>query len=138
MNRKSDFSSAGIKATTNRLLVMEVLTEHPQLSARDIWRNLLGKKENIGFATVYRILSLLCDAGLVRKIPAEGGALFENVQEDDFPQIVCSRCGKVEEVKDPSFLKTNADVMKGRGLSANDPLLMYADCKRKECDDGKA
>ena len=60
------------------------------------------------------------------KFRRRAGRFFENVQEDDFPQIVCSRCGKVEEVKDPSFLKTNADVMKGRGLSANDPLLMYA------------
>jgi len=80
---------------------------------------------------------VLCDAGLLRKIPSENGALYENADNDALPQLICSRCGKKEDVEDPALLRYNADVLKSRGLMESNSLLLYADCKRKECDEEK-
>lgn len=132
MNKKSAFDHTNLKATPHRLQVLEVLhgSDAP-LAARDVWQRLPG---GIGFATVYRALSALCDAGLARKILSESKALYESAPEDHMPQLICSRCGQVEEITDPSLLRYNANVLRKRGLDDHHSLLMYADCRRKECD----
>lgn len=133
MDKKSVFHAAGLKATPNRLLVAKILEGGECMTAREIWRRVVQENPNAGFATVYRILSALCDAGLARKLPSEKGAMFESFPEDSQPQLICSRCGKVEDIKDPALLRYNASVMKRRNLADDSTLLLYADCKRKEC-----
>ena len=117
------FEQAGLKPTPNRLRVMEVLAaSDAPLSARAVWQRLPAA--SIGFATVYRTLSALTAAGLARKILSESNALYESAADDHAPHLVCSRCGKVEEITDPSLLQYNASTLKQRGLDENDSSLM--------------
>lgn len=134
MDKKSLFTAAGLKATPARLHVLDTLygSETP-LSARALWQQLPERK--IGFATVYRALSALCEAGLARKILSDNQALYESAPPDTGPQLVCSRCGKVEDITDPTILRYNTDVIRQRGLSKKNALMMYADCRRKQCRD---
>lgn len=134
MNTPSPFQHSGLRDTPNRRRVLAVLQHSAApLSARQVWQALGA--ERCGFATVYRTLSALTDAGLVRKILSEHNALYEHAEDDHAPQLVCSRCGKVEEVTDPTLLQYNASTMKQRGLNEQDALTLYANCRRKECDD---
>lgn len=136
MKHKSIFREAGLKRTDGRETVLQVIDESDApLSAKQIWEGVLSVKKNIGFATVYRTLSKLCEIEAIRKVPAEGCALYERLPAEGVPQIICSRCGKMEEIHDPALIVYNETVLKSRGLAENDPLLIYASCKKKECDD---
>lgn len=137
MNKKSILKDSGLKITPTRLRVLALLENGDGLSARDVLRELLRDDPDAAIATVYRTLSALCDVGLARKIPSESGALYESATDDARPQLICSRCGKKEEVDDPELLRYNASVLKDRGLTDGDSLFLYADCKRKECEDDK-
>lgn len=128
MNEHEILQDAGLSPTAGRCAVFSALRAEECLSAADIAQRLSPR---IPPATVYRALSSLCDAGLARRIPAEGGALYTIAQEEA-PQIVCSRCGKVEEVDSPEVRRLQSDLQKNRGGGA---LYMVADCRRKECDD---
>jgi len=64
-----DLRKAGLKVTLPRLKILEILegstTRH--LSAEDIYRSLLESNEDIGLATVYRVLTQFEAAGLVTR-----------------------------------------------------------------------
>ena len=124
-----------LRATSGRVAVLACFRGGAQLSARDILGRMMRGKKSPGVATVYRTLKELTDAGLLRRIPTNDGALFAAADGAHLPQLVCSRCGKVEEVTDPDIARYSAQVLKNRGVAADDSLLLYADCKRKECDD---
>lgn len=132
MNKKSLFEGTGLKATANRRQVLEVLGKsRAPLAAREVWRRVPSAKT--GIASVYRALAVLCEQGLARKILSCDRALYERAQADNSPQLICSRCGKVEEVTDPGLLKYNASIMKEKKLGARHSLMLYADCRRDEC-----
>ena len=98
-----DLRKAGLKVTLPRLKILEILegsaTRH--LSAEDIYRTLLESNEDIGLATVYRVLTQFEAAGLVTRHHFEDGmAVFELNQGTHHDHIVCLDCGRVEEFMD--------------------------------------
>ena len=98
-----DLRKAGLKVTLPRLKILEILessaTRH--LSAEDIYRSLLDGNEDIGLATVYRVLTQFEAAGLVSRHHFEDGmAVFELNQGSHHDHIVCLDCGRVEEFMD--------------------------------------
>ena len=135
---KSALRAAGLRATGGRAEVLAVvLSARSPLAAREAIARLAKKgRQSAGTATVYRALAALTRAGLLRRIPASDEALYEPARDAAAPQLVCTRCGKMEEVRDPEVKRFNESVMKKRGVSADaGALLLYADCRRKECDD---
>ena len=83
----SDLRKAGLKATLPRLKILEVLQQNKQdhLSAEDVYRKLLDNEEDIGLATIYRVLSQFEDAGLVIRHHFEDGhALFDGRRAGNF------------------------------------------------------
>ncbi|MGI9347171.1 MAG: Fur family transcriptional regulator [Gammaproteobacteria bacterium] len=124
--------NAKVKPLAGRVAVVEALANGECLSAQDIIARQSGG-ERPGAATIYRALSALCVAGVVKRIPTDTSALYMLVHETAAAQLICSRCGKVEEIHSPELAKYNAALMKNRGVEESS-LLMVADCKRKECD----
>src|SRR6188768_3448864 len=101
-----DLRKAGLKVTLPRLKILEILesstTRH--LSAEDIYRTLLDSNEDIGLATVYRVLTQFEAAGLVSRHHFEDGmAVFELNQGTHHDHIVCLECGRVEEFVDAAI-----------------------------------
>ena len=131
------FHDTGLRVTQGRVRILEILSLGEPLTAREIWEKMLVDKKRSGFATVYRTLSVLCTVGLARKRLSEHGMLYEGMNSDALPQLVCSRCGKVEEVDDPGLLRYNTGVIKDRSLTDGNALLLYADCRRKGCAENK-
>src|SRR5580658_8439968 len=88
-----DLRKAGLKVTLPRLKILEILessTTARHLSAEDIYRTLLDSNEDIGLATVYRVLTQFEAAGLVTRHHFEDGmAVFELNQGTHHDHIVC-------------------------------------------------
>lgn len=132
-----DIRNAGLKVTLPRLKILEVLegTETQHLSAEEVYKRLLKRGEEIGLATVYRVLTQFEGAGLVSRHHFEGGqSVFELNRGEHHDHIVCLQCGKVEEFCDDSIEKRQRSIAKNRGFDINDhSLIIYGDCTRTDC-----
>ncbi|MBY0545034.1 MAG: transcriptional repressor, partial [Gammaproteobacteria bacterium] len=81
----NDLKKVGLKVTLPRLKILEILEHSPlrHVSAEDVYRNLLDSGEDVGLATVYRVLTQFETAGLVKRLNFEGGySVFELTQEE--------------------------------------------------------
>ena len=99
-----DLRKAGLKVTSPRLKVLEVLEHSRQrhLSAEAIYRALLESGEELGLATVYRVVTQFERAGLVSSHNFEGGqAVFELADRTHHDHMVCLKTGKVIEFPYP-------------------------------------
>ncbi len=91
---------AGLKVTLPRLKILEVLQEpdNHHVSAEDLYKRLIDMGEEIGLATVYRVLNQFDDAGIVTRHNFEGGkSVFELTQQHHHDHLICLDCGKVIE-----------------------------------------
>jgi Fur family ferric uptake transcriptional regulator len=94
---------AGLKITLPRLKVLQILEEsrNHHLSAEGVYKALLATGEDVGLATVYRVLTQFEAAGLVSRHNFEGGySVFELSQGEHHDHLVCVKCGRVEEFVD--------------------------------------
>jgi Fur family ferric uptake transcriptional regulator len=132
-----DLRKAGLKVTLPRLKILEILegssTRH--LSAEEIYKSLIGSAEDIGLATVYRVLTQFEAAGLVVRHHFEDGmAVFELNQGVHHDHIVCMDCGHIEEFVD-SAIETRQDAIAQRhGFAIKEhALILYGRCQRTDC-----
>ena len=98
-----ELKDAGLKVTSPRVKILALLenAKHQHLSAEDVYKLLLEKEEDIGLATVYRVLTQFESAGLVIKHNfTDGHSVFELATAEHHDHMVCQKCGKVEEFFD--------------------------------------
>jgi Fur family ferric uptake transcriptional regulator len=132
-----DLRKAGLKVTLPRLKILEILesSQTRHLSAEDIYRSLLESNEDIGLATVYRVLTQFEAAGLVTRHHFEDGmAVFEINHGTHHDHIVCLDCGRVEEFMDSGIEDRQGSVAKKLGFEIRDhSLIIYGHCVRQNC-----
>ncbi len=132
-----DLRNAGLKVTLPRLKILEILegdgVRHK--SAEDIYKSLLSSNEDIGLATVYRVLTQFEAAGLVTRRHFENGmAVFELNRGDHHDHIVCLDCGKVEEFVDAGIEERQKTIAAQRGFDIHDhSMILYGRCRRTDC-----
>ncbi len=132
-----DLRNVGLKVTLPRLKILEILegggVRHK--SAEDIYRALLSSNEDIGLATVYRVLTQFEAAGLVTRHHFENGmAVFELNRGDHHDHIVCLDCGKVEEFVDNGIEERQKAIASQRGFEIQDhSLILYGRCHKPNC-----
>ncbi len=93
----------GLKVTLPRVKVLKILenSESRHMSAEDVYKSLLEADEEVGLATVYRVLTQFEQAGIVSRHHFEGGhSVFELDKGDHHDHMVCLKCGSVEEFLD--------------------------------------
>jgi Fur family ferric uptake transcriptional regulator len=138
----SDLRSVGLKVTLPRLKILEMLESSPtrHLSAEDIYRRLMDGGEDIGLATVYRVLTQFEAAGLVTRHHFEGGhAVFELERGQHHDHLVCMNCGRVEEFEDETIEKRQRDRAKELGYRmVEHSLIIYGECQRENCPNLKS
>jgi Fur family ferric uptake transcriptional regulator len=128
-----ELKNAGLKITLPRLKILELLessTVH-HLSAEDVYKILLTNGEEIGLATVYRVLTQFEAAGLVVRHHFEGGhSVFELSSDSHHDHIVCVKCGRVEEFHDEEIESRQRLVAENLGFELTDHNLnMYGLCR---------
>lgn len=100
MEQRQELRKAGLKITLPRLKILEIFEQSDQrhLSAEDIYKDLLQSDEDIGLATVYRVLTQFEAAGLVTRHNFEGGhSVFELDDGEHHDHMVCVDSGDVIE-----------------------------------------
>jgi Fur family ferric uptake transcriptional regulator len=133
----NDLRKAGLKVTLPRLKILDILegtlTRH--MSAEDIYKRLIDSREDIGLATVYRVLTQFEAAGLVTRHHFEDGmAVFELNQGAHHDHIVCLDCGRVEEFVDGGIEELQNAVADRLGFEIrHHALVMYGHCRRADC-----
>lgn len=103
MEESQQLKDAGLKITLPRIKVLQILEQSRDrhLSAEDVYKALLDMGDDVGLATVYRVLTQFESAGLVSKHNFEGGHfVFELSQGEHHDHLVCVKCGRVEEFID--------------------------------------
>lgn len=137
MYQPEHLKNAGLKSTLPRLKVLDLFekSEGRHLSAEDVYRQLLNNGEDVGLATVYRVLTQFQQAGLLIRHHFEGGkSIFELNGGDHHDHIVCLQCGHVEEFHDAAIEARQESVAAEHGFSIREHSLhIYADCNKKEC-----
>ncbi|GAB6042463.1 ferric iron uptake transcriptional regulator [Endothiovibrio diazotrophicus] len=122
----ADLKRAGLKVTAPRLKVLEMLEAHADrhLSAEELYRLLTDAGEEIGLATVYRVLTQFEAAGLVARHHFEGGhSVFELEQGNHHDHILCVKCGRVEEFVDPVIEERQREIAREKGFEMTDHSL---------------
>lgn len=103
MEESQQLKDAGLKITMPRLKILQILEQSRDhhLSAESVYKALLDMGEDVGLATVYRVLTQFEAAGLVARHNFEGGhSVFELSQGEHHDHLVCVKCGRVEEFID--------------------------------------
>ncbi|MCW9059234.1 MAG: ferric iron uptake transcriptional regulator [Gammaproteobacteria bacterium] len=123
---------AGLKVTLPRMKILEMLenSETRHLSAEDVYKSLLESGEEIGLATVYRVLTQFETAGLVARHHFEGGhSMFELNEGDHHDHILCVKCGRVDEFMDETIEKRQRQIAQDAGYEITDhSLYIYGIC----------
>ena len=138
MLQRQELRKAGLKVTLPRLKILEILEGNSQrhLSAEDIYRELLAAGEDIGLATVYRVLTQFESAGLVTRHNFEGGSsVFELDEGEHHDHMVCVETGDVVEFVNDEIEKLQHEIAAEHGYELIDHnLVLYVRPLRKDGD----
>jgi Fur family ferric uptake transcriptional regulator len=131
-----ELRNAGLKVTLPRLKILEILEKQQDdrhMSAEKVYKILLSEGEEIGLATVYRVLTQFEAAGLVSRHHFEGGnSIFEINKGSHHDHVVCMKCGKVAEFTDEVIEKRQDEIARRLGFALTDhSLYLYGYCS--EC-----
>jgi Fur family ferric uptake transcriptional regulator len=134
----SDLKKAGLKTTLPRLKILGILEGDDQrhMTAEDVYKRLLDAGEEVGLATVYRVLTQFETAGLVIRHNFEGGrSVFELNQGGHHDHMVCMECGRVFEFYDKTIEERQRRVAQEQGFIIDDhSLYLYGVCEGMKRD----
>ena len=129
--------NAGLKITLPRLKILELLRDpnHQHVTAEDLYKRLLDLGEEIGLATVYRVLNQFDDAGIVTRHNFEGGkAVFELATQTHHDHLICLDCGEVFEFNDEVINKRQKEIANRYGINLTyHSLYLYGHCSGGNC-----
>ncbi len=133
---KQDLRDAGLKVTLPRIKILQILENQKEddrhLTAEQVYKILLKEDEEIGLATVYRVLTQFEAAGLVSRHHFEGGnSVFELDKGSHHDHMVCIKCGRVDEFTDEIIEQRQATIANQMGYSLTDhSLYLYGVCNK--------
>jgi len=138
MLQRQELRKAGLKVTLPRLKILEILegSRPRHLSAEDIYKELLTTGEDIGLATVYRVLTQFETAGLVKRHNFEGGhSVFEMDQGEHHDHMVCIESGDVVEFTNDEIERLQHEIAKKHNFELIDhSLVLYVRPLHKDSD----
>lgn len=128
-----DLRNAGLKVTLPRVKILQILekqVDEHHLTAEKVYKILLSEDEDIGLATVYRVLTQFEAAGLVTRHHFEGGnSVFELSKGDHHDHILCMKCGKVDEFADDIIEARQNEIAQNLGYQlTGHGLYLYGYC----------
>ncbi|NRB37978.1 MAG: ferric iron uptake transcriptional regulator [Pseudomonadales bacterium] len=126
-----ELRKAGLKVTLPRVKILQILEDAKvkgaHMSAEDVYKTLLDAGEDVGLATVYRVLTQFETAGLVERHNFEGGhSVFEMAPEEHHDHMVCSETGEVIEFFDAEIERIQKEIAERHGFELMDhSLVLY-------------
>lgn len=135
-NENQELRKAGLKVTLPRVKIMQILdsaqAQGSHMSAEDVYKTLLEAGDDVGLATVYRVLTQFEAAGLVERHNFEGGhSVFEMAQEEHHDHMVCAETGQVIEFFDEEIERLQHEIAERHGFELLDHnLVLYVKPKK--------
>lgn len=132
-----ELRKAGLKVTLPRVKILQLMEQAEQdnhhLSAEDVYKTLLETGEDVGLATVYRVLTQFESAGLVVRHNFEGGhSVFEMAKGEHHDHMVCLETNDVIEFYDDVIEKRQRQIAEEKGYEIVDhSLVLYVKPKKK-------
>ncbi len=134
MKQTIHLKNAGLKVTLPRLKILQILETkkaNHHLTAEEVYRILLDQGEEVGLATVYRVLTQFESAGIVRRLNFENNiSIFELDTGDNHDHIICMKTGEVEEFVDPIIEERIKAIAEERGYDVTSHSLTIYGHKR--------
>ena len=131
----NELRKVGLKVTLPRIKILEILesAEHRHLSAEDVYKILLEAGDDVGLATVYRVLTQFESAGLVERHNFDGGhSVFELDRGEHHDHMVCVETGKVVEFHNEQIEQLQKDIADANGYEiTGHSLVLYVKPKSK-------
>lgn len=141
------FAAQKFKLTPQREAIVNVLldNEKEHLSVEEVYMLVKNSYPHLGLATVYRTLELLCELHIVEKMNFGDGVARYDLRGSDHSHmhhhLICSVCGRLEEIKDDWLVELERRVESEYGFNVTDHRLdfkgTYGTCKRTGCQKGK-
>ena len=120
MSKKDqDLKKVGLKVTLPRIKILQILERTPDwhMTAEDIYQSLRDAQEDVGIATVYRVLTQFEAAGLITRHSFDNGpAVYELDRGDSHDHIVCTETGKVVEFQNQEILQIQEKIAEDNGF----------------------
>ncbi len=131
----NDLRRVGLKVTHPRMRILELLEQkRPEhhMTAEDIYRHLLEHGDEIGLATVYRVLTQFEAAGLVLKHNFEGGqAVYELDRGGHHDHMVDVDTGQIIEFESPEIEELQRQIAAQHGYELEEHSLVLYVRKKK-------
>lgn len=138
-NFKDLLKSHGLKVTNQRIILLEALDNHKgeHLTPEEIYEIVKEEHPEIGLATVYRTIQLLCQLNLVEKVVLVDGIIrYEMVEMDrekahHHHHIICLDCGSVQSFEDDLLEDLESAISEKTGFSVvNHEVKFYGYCDK--------
>ena len=130
---KSSLADAGLRTTLPRRLILNILENSVErhLGAEDIYQQLRDAGEEVGIATVYRVLTQFEQSGIVLRHRFDGDkSFYELNDESHHDHMVCLECGRVYEFVDAAIEERQKEVASAAGFVLQDHSLhLYGVCE---------
>lgn len=134
-----ELRKAGLKITLPRIKILELLesAENHHMSAEEVYKALIEQGEDVGLATVYRVLTQFEQAGIVERHNFENNlSVFEITQDEHHDHMVCDVCGKIIEFHNPIIEREQLKVAEEYGFKlSGHSLVLYGLCENEACQD---
>lgn len=131
-----ELRKAGLKVTLPRVKILEILenSEQRHMSAEDVYKSLLEAGDDVGLATVYRVLTQFETAGLVERHNFDGGhSVFELDRGDHHDHMVCMDSGRVIEFHSDEIERIQEEIATEHGYVIQDhSLVLYVKPKSEK------
>lgn len=137
-DKNEELRRAGLKVTSPRIKVLELLKkpENQHISAEELYKVLLENGDEIGLATVYRVLNQFEDAGILTRHHFDSGkSVFELASKDHHDHLVCLDCGRVIEFHDEVIEERQVKIAKQHHIQlSHHSLYLYGHSKDGQCN----
>ena len=132
-SENKELRKVGLKVTLPRVKILQILenSENKHMSAEDVYKALIEGDQDVGLATVYRVLTQFEAAGLVTRHHFEGGhSVFEVDSGDHHDHLVCMETGAVIEFQNDTIERLQEQIAEGLGYELVDHnLVLYGKLK---------
>ena len=132
--KNQELRKVGLKVTLPRVKILQILesSEQHHLSAEDVYRALLEAGDDVGLATVYRVLTQFESAGLVERHNFDGGhSVFEIARGEHHDHMVCIDSGQVVEFHNDAIEQLQEQIAEKHGFELVDhSLVLYVKPKK--------
>ena len=124
-----ELRKAGLKVTLPRVKILQILESAADrhMSAEDVYKALIDADEDVGLATVYRVLTQFESAGLVIRHNFDGGhSVFELASDEHHDHMVCMESGKIVEFRNEEIERIQHAIAEEHGFEIVDHnLVLY-------------